>query len=60
MDSTPKKLPVTGRDEAAPAPRAYEPPRILQKRSVARVTLVSGVIGGCNPGDPSCGTLGGH
>lgn len=38
-----------------PAPRrapAYEPPRIVSKRSVERVTLASGVIG---PGGPPIG-----
>lgn len=45
----------------APASGAYEPPRIVRKRSVAAVTLVSGTIGGpCTPGQPDCGNVGGY
>lgn len=64
MDTTSQKLPVAPQDDPTPAPAhgagAYEPPRILTRRSVARVTLVSGELGGCVPGDPTCGTIGGH
>jgi hypothetical protein len=46
--------PVTGDARAQPAERpAYEPPRLLKKQSVSRVTLFSG--GGPGAGGLSAG-----
>ena len=38
-------------DQAAPAPRRYEPPRLTGKQALAQVTLFSF---SCTPGDPAC------
>jgi hypothetical protein len=65
MSTHSKTLQVESSSEGSrpqPTPR-YEPPRILSKRSVRHVTLVSGQVGGndpAGPGGPGGGHVGGY